>query len=259
MKITAIGYHLGDRLDLKTLRHSLAFECIYADPTEVIYQTDENSYLQVFDYGSVVFLGIPKTAQTDIINSIRNILSLAKHELVSEEFGIEVNPESPYKVLFDKVIVKTLNLETAKVVMLNVAQSAALDYYIEQADRLLQETTKFCTELEEKGKFSLKGKHLLMYIGRTLNLKTRIMQNLYIFDSPNLTWNDEFLNRLNNDLIRELDIRTRHGSLQDSLGTVRENLQIFNSISQHSHSSNLEWIVIALIAVEIFNVFFEKF
>ena len=113
-------------------------------------------------------------------------------------------------------------------------------------------------ELEEKGKFSIKGKNLLKYIGRLLNLKNKIAQNIYIFDSPNLTWNDEYLNVINNDLSRELDIKLRHSSLQESLNTVRENLEIFKDINQHSHSSKLELIVIILIAIEIINIFIDK-
>lgn len=142
---------------------------------------------------------------------------------------------------------------------LNIAQSVALDYYIEQSNILLGQTTQLSVELEEKGKFSIKGSKLLRYIGRTLNLKNKIAQNLYIFDGPTLTWNDEFLNAVNNDLSRELDIKIRHKSLQENLSTVRENLEIFQSISQHYHSAFLEWIVIILIAVEIGNVFIERF
>ncbi len=91
-----------------------------------------------------------------------------------------------------------------------------------------------------------------------LNLKNKIAQNIYIFDSPNLTWNDEYLNVINTDLSRELDIKLRHSSLQESLGTVRENLEILKDINQHSHSSTLELIVIALIAVEIINLIIDK-
>ena len=258
MKVTAIGYHLGDRLDLKRIKNSLTFNCIYADPTELIYETEHLSYFQVFDYGSIVFFDIEKTTQTDIINSVRNILGLATNELTSEEFDVEVNPNTTPKVLFDKIIVHHINTDIAKIVMLNIAQSVALDYYIEQTNTLLEQTTFYSTELEEKGKFSLRGKELLKYIGKALNLKNKIAQNLYIFDSPDITWYDKSLNDINYHLKRELDIAIRHRSLQESLAIIQENLEIFKDINQHSHSSTLEWIVIILIAVEIINLFIGK-
>jgi len=258
MRITTIGYHLGGRLDLKLIKNSLTFHCVYADPTELIYETSQYSWFQVFDYGSVVFFGIEKTLQTDIITSLRRILTLEANELESEEIDIEMIPDSPTKVLFDKIIVNHINADVAKIVMLNIAQSVALDYYIDQTNILLEQTTYFSNELEEKGKFSIKGKALLKYIGKAFNLKNRIARNLYIFDSPDITWDDQYLNELHTQLNQELDIRIRYRSLQESLSIIQENLEIYKDINQHSHSSTLEWIIIILIAVEILNIFFDK-
>lgn len=258
MTITTIGYHLGDRLDLRLIKNSLTFDCIYADPTELIYEIKHFSYFQVFDYGSIVFFGIEKTMQTDIINSIRNVLQLPVTELMSEEFDVEVNQHASARVHFDKIVVNHISVDIAKIVMLNVAQSVALDYYIEQSNVLLGQTTYFSNELEEKGKFTIKGRNLLKYIGKALNLKNKIARNLYIFDSPDITWNDKSLNDINYHLKRELDITIRHRSLQESLSIIQENLEIFKDLNQHSHSSTLEWIVIILIAVEIVNLLVDK-
>ncbi len=258
MKKTITGYHLGDRLDLKELKNNLAYNCIYADPTELMYDTENNSYIGIFDYGSIVFFGVDNSIQTSIISAVRRILNLDSTELKRENFDVEIDPQSSYKVIFDRLIIKEISIDIAKIIMLNIAQSVALDYYIEQSNVLLQQTYQFSLELEEKGKFSIKGKRLLKYIGRLLNLKNKITQNIYIFDSPNLTWNDEYLNVINNDLSRELDIKLRHSSLQENLNTVRENLEILKDINQHSHSSKLEIVVIVLIAIEIVNLFIDK-
>lgn len=258
MKKTVTGYHLGDRLDLKELKNNLTYNCIYADPTELMYDLEDSSYIGIFDYGSIVFFGVDNTIQTNIINALRTILKLGSTELKRENFDVEINPHASYKVIFDRLIIKALSIDIAKIIMLNIAQSVALDYYIEQSNILLSQTYLFSVELEEKGKFSIKGKRLLKYIGRLLNLKNKITQNIYIFDSPNITWNDEYLNVINTDLSRELDIKLRHSSLQESLNTVRENLEILKDINQHSHSSTLEVIVIVLIAIEILNIIVSK-
>ena len=258
MKKTITGYHLGDRLDLKELKNNLAYNCIYADPTELMYDAQNTSYIGIFDYGSIVFFGIDNSEQTTIINSVRTILKLDSVELKRENFDVEIDTNASYKVIFDRLIIKEISIDIAKIIMLNIAQSVALDYYMEQSNILLSQTYQFSLELEEKGKFSIKGKRLLKFIGRLLNLKNKITQNIYIFDSPTLTWNDEYLNLINTDLSRELDIKLRHTSLQDSLSTVRENLEILKDINQHSHSSTLELIVIALIAIEILNLIISK-
>ncbi len=258
MKKTITGYHLGDRLDLKELKNNLTYTCIYADPTELMYENDHESYIGIFDYGSIVFFDVENSEQTLIINTIRTILKLDRIELKRENFDVEIEPEAPYIAIFDRLIIKEISIDIAKIIMLNIAQSVALDYYIEQSNVLLNQTFLFSQELEEKGKFSIKGKSLLKFIGRLLNLKNKITQNIYIFDSPNLTWNDQYLDVINNDLSRELDIKLRHSSLQENLNTVRQNLDILKDINQHSHSSTLEVIVIVLIAIEIINLFIDK-
>jgi uncharacterized Rmd1/YagE family protein len=88
--------------------------------------------------------------------------------------------------------------------MLNVSQSVALDHYLKQTNILLEETNAHTQMMEMKGRLNLSGINLKKYIGRTLNLKNRITENLYIFDSPDETWEDENLSRLDQDLRRLL-------------------------------------------------------
>lgn len=257
-KIKVIGYHLGERFDLKRLRNSLTFNCVYEDPTELIFEIADSACFQCFDYGSIVFFGVNEVTQTEIINALRNILEIGRSGWNVEHFDVEIREDAPYKTYFDKIVIKETDPDISKILMINVAQSVALDFYIEQSNALVAETAKFCTELEEHGTYSLKGKKLLKYIGRTLNLRNKITSNLYIFDNPQLTWNDEFLNVVNNDLNRELDISLRYKCLQDNLNTVQENLEMFNGLHQHAHSSTLEWIIIILIAVEIVGFVLDK-
>lgn len=250
-ELSIVGYHLGSRLDIKIIKNSFTFKCVYFDPTELIYTEDGLNFFQIHDYGSIVFFGIENTKQNEIIASIRRLMNLETTELKSENYIVEVDPGSPYKVLFDRIVIDKMNLEIARILMLGIAQSIALDNYTEQANQLLEEISIHTAELEKQGRFSITGKALVKYIGRTANLKNVIASNLYIFDSPTMTWNDELLNRINTDLARELDISARHKNLQESVQTIKESLEMFNDFHQHAHSAKLEWIIIFLILFEI--------
>ncbi len=258
-ELKIIGYHLGSRLDIKTIKNSFTFDCVYFDPTELIYSEDGLSYIQIHDYGSIIFFGLENTKQNEIISSIRKMLNLEMTELKSENYIVEIDPNSPYKVLFDRIVIDKLDLEIARILMLGIAQSVALDHYTERANQLLEDISIHTAELEKNGKFSIKGKSLIQYIGKTMNLKNIIASNLYIFDSPTITWNDELLNKINTDLARELDISARHKSLQENVETIKESLEMFNDFQQHAHSSKLEWIVIVLIAFEIVKSLVDSF
>jgi len=142
--------------------------------------------------------------------------------------------------------------------MLNVSQSVALDYYYEQTSKLLVETNSHTQNLENKGRLDVSGRNLKRYIGKTLNLKNRIAENLYIFDSPPETWEDENLNKIDIGLKRTFDLQERFRNIQEGLQIVKENLELFKDIMQYRNSNLLEWIIIVLIFVEVLNLFFEK-
>jgi uncharacterized Rmd1/YagE family protein len=258
MNFHVAGYHAGDRLNIKELKNNLPYHCIYADPNELIYQLGEFHFIHFFDYGSIVLFGKEDMDLLSIWQTIKKEIGSIDSVVKSESFDVEVNENAAYTVLFDRVVLPKIHGDLIKIISLNIAQSVALDFYTDQSNQLLEHTSRFSKELEDKGKFSLRGKKLLKFIGRTLNLKNRIVTNLYIFDSPYITWNDQMLNQLNNDLSRELDIKSRHSSIQNNLNTVKENLEIFNDIHQHMKSEVLELIIILLITFEIINVLLER-
>jgi required for meiotic nuclear division protein 1 len=120
----------------------------------------------------------------------------------------------------------------------------------------LQSSRKFTTELELKGKLSVSKKELLRFIGKTLNIKNSIVDNLYILDDPNMVWDDEDLNYLNRNLKTNFDTFARFKDLDYRLQIVENNLRLFTDVLNHREGTFLEWIVIILISVEIVNALF---
>jgi uncharacterized Rmd1/YagE family protein len=143
-------------------------------------------------------------------------------------------------------------------IMLNVSQSVTLDYYSNQTEKLLEETNYHTQILERKGKLSISARKLKKFIGKTLLLKNRIAENLYIFDSPPETWEDERLDKLHNELKKSFDLQDRFRDISEGLGIVKDNLELFKDILQYRNSVLLEWIVIILIAIEVINFFLQK-
>ncbi len=253
-----IGYHLGTRVDIQTLKSQLKLTLVYHDLTELVYELGKNSYLLIHDYGSLVFLGATKKKQEAWLKKVRSASGVGASDLDPEYYLVELNARAKYQVLFDKIVLKKMNHEIARVLMLSIAQSIALDHYTAQSEQLLKEISIHTTELEKRGAFSIRGRNLAKYMGRTMNLKNKIVGNLYVFDTPTEIWNDELLDRIHTDLHRELDIDQRYRSLKDNLETIKESLDFFNEFNQHTHSSRLEWIIILLILFEIVKPFFDQ-
>ncbi|EMQ95223.1 hypothetical protein D778_02745 [Xanthomarina gelatinilytica] len=152
-----------------------------------------------------------------------------------------------------------LNQEMIRLVMLNTSQSVALNGYSEITEELLMETNKHTKYLENKGKLDISGNKLKRFIGKVLNIKNRILENLYIFDSPVITWENEQLNKLNTDLKQTFDLKDRYRLIHDRIEIIKENLELFKDIMDHKESSRLEWVIIILIVIEVVDMFIAKF
>ncbi|MNS72079.1 hypothetical protein D3C72_1054770 [compost metagenome] len=171
---------------------------------------------------------------------------------LSEEYRIETD-ETLQKVIVKNnyVTVPQIDPSLMRIVMLNIGQSVALEHYEVLTGALITSSKHYILELEQRGKLSISKTNLLKYIGKVLNVKNSIVDNLYILDDPNLVWDNEELNLLNRHLKANFDINTRFKDLDYRLQIVENNLTLFTDVLNVRESSRLEWIVIILIALEI--------
>ena len=252
-----ISYQIADFIDIKNLKSVISSKLLYSDSSELFYETKANSYTYIFRYGVVSF----SNHEADEISSFLKFLNPSCRNFFTETFSDElvVEPEAPEnKIGHNKIEIKNVNPEVLRMIMLNVSQSVTLDYYSNQTEKLLEETNFHTQLLERKGKLSISARKLKKFIGKTLLLKNRIAENLYIFDSPPETWEDERLDKLHNELKKSFDLQDRFRDISEGLGIVKDNLELFKDILQYRNSVLLEWIVIILIAIEVINFFLEK-
>ncbi|MHA8106891.1 RMD1 family protein [Aquirufa sp. 5-AUSEE-100C1] len=250
------SYQIADYIDIKSLRFTSLGEVIYADNDELFFQIEQNEFLYILRYGVLTQLNLSEEKFSEIRKQIlpacRNLVETSIQEDQLIETGVE------NKISHNKIQIKNSNTDVLRMVMLYISQSVTLDYYAELTTKLLEDTNQHTQLLERKGKLSITGTNLKKYIGKTLLLKNLIAQNLYIFDSPEETWDNERLDKLHIELKRHLDLQDRARSVSEELGIVKENLELFKDILQYRNSIYLEWVVIILIAIEVVNFLIEK-
>ncbi|KFC58655.1 RMD1 family protein [Flavobacterium gilvum] len=251
IKIEAI--QIAEVFNIKKLRAEFGIEPHSSSPSEIFYTIkNKKRYLYIFDYGVIVFANYTVTEKNKIIDFVKNYASTMVNLDLLEEYRIEID-ENVSKVIIknDYVSVPFVDPSVMKIVMLNIAQSVALDYYEVLTDELITSSKEYIIELEQRGKLSISKKNLLKYIGKVLNVKNSIVDNLYILDDPNLVWDNEELNLLNRHLKTNFDINPRFRDLDYRLDIVEDNLKLFTDVLNVRESSRLEWIVIILIFLEI--------
>ena len=252
-----LSYQIADTIDIKQVKTAFKSDVHFADSDELFYKTDLDQYVYIFKYGVVCFLNFSDIAVSAFLQFIAPYCKNLFPESLSEEFEIETGAKEN-KIGYNKIDIVNADVEVLRLVMLNVSESVALDYFSDLTNKLLEETNHHTQILEKKGRLDISGTNLKKYIGKTLLLKNRIAENLYIFDSPPETWEDESLNKIHNDLSRTFDLQERFRHVSEGLAIVKENLELFKDLLQHRNSNVLEWIVIGLITFEVLHVILEE-
>ena len=252
-----VSYQIADSIDIKSLKAAFTGELIYSDSEELFYAISDDRYIYIFKYGVVSFWNYKAVDSSTFLQFINPFCKNRFAESLSDEFIVE--PGAPeHKIRHNKIEITLVEEKVLRMIMLNVSQSVALDYYSEQTTQLLEDTNYHTQILEKKGRLAISGTNLKKYIGKTLLLKNRIAENLYIFDSPPETWEDERLDKLHTELKRNFELAERFRHVSEGLGIVKENLELFKDILQYRNSVFLEWIIIALIAIEVLQLIVEK-
>ena len=252
-----VSYQIADSIDVRGLRTAYKEGLHHYDADELFYKTGEGCYVYVFKYGVVCFLGYSEGGAGAYLEKIGPFCRNIFERRLSEEFDVETNAQEN-KFGYNKIEITKPDIEVLRLIMLNVSQSVALDFYSEQTNLLQEETNAHTLNLERRGRLNISGANLKKYIGKTLNLKNRIAENLYIFDSPPETWEDENLNRIDQGLKRTFDLQDRYRDIREGLEIVRENLELFKDLLQYRNSTFLEWIIIILVALEVLNLLIDK-
>ncbi|ESU29430.1 hypothetical protein FLJC2902T_08330 [Flavobacterium limnosediminis JC2902] len=258
MKIRIEAMQIAESFNIKKFRAEFRTEVFSGSTSEVFYAlTESNRYLYIFDYGVVVFANYDPVAKSEFLNFVKNYATNPVDLNLSEEYTIESDGTLNKTIVKNNYMtVSQIDSSLLRIVMLNTGQSVALEYYEALTDDLITSSKHYILELEQKGRLSISKTNLLKYIGKVLNVKNSIVDNLYILDDPNLVWDNEELNLLNRNLKNNFDIHPRFKDLDYRLQIVEDNLTLFTDVLNVRESHRLEWIIIILIAFEIIMALF---
>jgi len=248
-----IAYQISDNINIESFQTEFTGELLYTNYYELFYEVGSEQYISVLKYGVVCFLNLAETQMNDFIKLIAQHCKFFYDSELNKEYYIE--PEAKeLKFGYNKADITYCDIESMRLIMLNIAQSVALDYYFEKTRILLEETNKHTLVLEARGKLAISDKKLKQFIGKTLNLKNQILENLHIFDSVPETWQSEYLIRIDIELKEALYMERRSNNIHEDLKIIREHLELFSDIMHHSASMKLEFIVMILVFIEVFDL-----
>ncbi|MFN0035965.1 MAG: RMD1 family protein [Saprospiraceae bacterium] len=253
-----IAFYIAEGIRLKALKEAYTGSLLQENPFELFYRVDADRYFYVFDYGAVVFANMGDTDMSKNLALLQPMCLRPLADKIRDDFEIVLRPGEPLHFGFDSLTCPRITEDVAKIAMMNVAHSVSMDYYAQRADELLAEINHFTHQMEHEGTISISRSNMIKFIGRMLNSKNRIIENLFIFDSPDLAWDDEYLDRIHHGLARTFEIQSRFKEIEYTFKVIEDNLSVFRELYLHRESSKLEWIIIALICIEVADLIWGK-
>jgi len=251
LKIEAL--QIAESFNIKKFREDFHLVEHFGTQSEIFYAVPEtNQYLYIFDYGVIVLANYNQLAKTELLAFAMKHTNTSIEAPLFEEYQIETNTELKSSIVKNNVVtVPAITPSLVRIITLNTGQSVALEYYEALTDEMITSSKHYILELERHGKLSISKINLLKYIGKVLNVKNSIIDNLYVLDDPNLVWDNEELNTLNRQLKANFEINTRFKDIDYRLQIIEDNLTLFTDVLNVRESSRLEWVIIILIVLEI--------
>lgn len=249
---------VANQLDIKGIKAFLDIKPLADSSSELFFNFSANKFQYFFNFGVIVFAGYTEEEMKWSIKAIQAYQKNPVTNWLRDDHEISVQAGSEVAFEFDEVVVARLDDKVIRITMFNLAQSVALDHYHGVTEILLTEVKGFANQLESTGKLKISRNNMMRFLGRALNTQNDIAENIYIFDSPELVWDDEYLDKLHKGLIKHFDLRVRFNEVEYTLRIIEDNLTVFREIIHQRESNLLEWIIIILILVEVVDLFLTK-
>jgi len=255
---TVEAINIYDSINIKGIRSLLSGKIIDSSPKELQLQYAENSYLFVYRFGCLVFFNVPRELQDSEVGKLKAALGKGINQPTTETFQVIVG-DFPTKVEFEYVELKKLSLDHLRLIAVTVGQSAALEYFEYQTERMLNDTSMLMRDLSKgRGLPVLRSQRLLELIGSTASTRQHIISNLLVLDPPEETWKSKELGKLHTEVQENFDIGVRFRTLDRKLTLIQDNIEILADLTSSRRSTMLEALIVLLIVLELMLAIFTK-
>jgi uncharacterized Rmd1/YagE family protein len=221
--------------------------------TLLVVAWEGDSVVFAYDFGALVFVNVPEETRDAVLERVFRLLPREPHAPLHEDFLVEVRPGAPIEIAmaFDRVVVPEIAPSTLEVIAMVVAQSITIDYYDEDAQAILDRLAQMGAAVAKTGRPTGKQRDLVRFAGSAMAFQAEIIGAILLLDKPDLTWEDEYADRLHDKLRYHFEIRERFDALQAKLVTIRDTLQSLLEMGSERRMFFVEVAVLVLIVIEV--------
>jgi len=218
-------------------------------------KNSEGGNIFLFPYGVIVIWNLSVSEELQLIQDLKPYCEEPLEDVETDHFEYYYWDKPP-KVKNDEIFLskgeEQTDDERVKVALSHgLAQSIKLSVFEDEIDGLIEQTKQFPNELATHGQISLTRKEIFKKMGQLWLQKNEVNLHSDILDTPEFFFENPILLPLFEAIIDYLDVEQRLQVLNSRLNVVGDMFNILNEEVHAQHETRLEWIIIALIVVEV--------
>ena len=208
-----------------------------------------------FQFGSVVIWGADDAHEKIILNYLDGCEKGKLQAMASDQVLCIYDPQSKKTYIDEEKNTIALHEHNNIFIKLSVSYAAAQSVKLETLEKsvgaILNNTKTIQEELARTGSTSLSKTEITKKIG--ILFSERYLVNLYsdVLDTPEFFWRRPSYEPIYLMAANFYDISPRQNAMNNRLDVIQELYNLLSSEVNHRHSSRLEWIIIALITIEV--------
>lgn len=168
-----------------------------------------------------------------------------------QDYPVVIDPDcnAHYRVESEQIVLKNLTLISMIIIAHVVSQSVALELYERKLADYYERSRGLIDDADTYSIF--KRARLARFAKQLVLIRHDLIIDLHLLDKPNILWDNEDAEMLYNTLAFTLELKERFEVVEYKLNSIKDDIIMVTDLTNHNHSSFLEWIIIVLIGVEI--------
>jgi len=209
----------------------------------------------LFPYGAAVFIDLSPERIAALLNEFRPAMV---EPLLNE--GTWNGPGEECELYWDgsregliagKVWIREPSLCRLHVLAHVLAKAAVLDHFERVSSLAFDRIEPMAEALERTGSSAISARDLVRQIGRSIGILHKIVGRAEIREKPDVLWENPDLEKLNDWLSDEFELRERELALARKIDLVNQTAQTLLDILQTKRGLRVEWYIVILIVFEI--------
>ena len=223
------------------------------------HQVEQFQQIMIFAFGSVVFINVPPQDEPKMFNYLKSIkpdLDLKSAGLYFDDYELRESAhyeETSTALHFtdDYALVPHFQPYHPELISVVIAKSVALEKVEVQIGRILDRLETMIDRLE-KANLKISDKELARTRAGIIRHEYNTINYLMILDKPDITWVNSDAGLFYEQMSDFFELNDRYAILKQKTDILNVIVGHFSSISHSIRGLFIEWLIVALILVEVF-------